>query len=73
MRDCGRSVPLGEDPFGRLYWMLSSDKNVLIVHDRPKDRFVRYCTHASIAAVIVALGDAEPAKEVRHYEDEATS
>ncbi|GMH83740.1 hypothetical protein TrST_g5879 [Triparma strigata] len=65
MRDCGRSVPLGEDSVGRLYWKLSSDNNALVVHDRPKDRFVRYTTGASIAAVIVALGEADPAKELR--------
>ena len=64
MRGCGRSIPLGEDSVGRLYWCLASDFNALVVFDRPVNKYVRYTTPASIASVIVALGDDEPAPEL---------
>ena len=52
------------DGVGRLYFKLSSDNGALVVYDKPEKRFVRYSTPASIASVIVALGEEDPAAEL---------
>ena len=73
---CGKSIPIGTDPFGRTYWVFSADPTSLFVCEAsssPGDaaseqkQWYRFNKPEEIASIMVCLGKdplCEPLKEV---------
>ena len=62
---CGKSIPIGNDPFGRTYWVFSAEPTSLFVchvDSKPKvgmstrKQWHRFCMPEEIASVMVCLG-----------------
>jgi len=62
---CGKSIPIGNDPFGRSYWVFSAEPTSLFVchvDSKPeggmstKKQWHRFCMPEEIASVMVCLG-----------------
>ena len=60
---CGKSVPIGNDPFGRSYWVFSAEPSSLFICSNPPQaspvackEWHRFNKPEDIAAVMVCLG-----------------
>ena len=67
-RECGRTLPLGQDPSGRHYWKFSADPTALFVSGRQSDRnksWYRFKSPEVIASIVVGLGKHELVNELK--------
>lgn len=78
---CGKSLPIGTDPFGRSYWVFSADPTSLFVYDTNSIPDVaspalmqlhRFHKPEEIASVIVCLGKDPLCESLREVFPEAT-
>jgi len=68
-RECGRTLPLGQDQSGRYYWKFAADPASLFVSNHSSDNsksWHRYKDPEVIASIIVGLGKNEVAIELKH-------
>jgi len=68
-RLCGRTLPIGKDKYGRIYWSFHGESSLFVclpcIENGVQRQWHRYSEPEEIASLIVCLGKQEVAEEIK--------